>query len=777
MADEIIQTSMAQQSTPEIHSGELNPELLSQEDQKQYFSEVKDRNKYLLEGLTKEERVNIANKIIEYYNDAKTEHETLCLKIDEWDEISRMLRKEVIGSDGEQPNYRSPLSFVTHEVLHSNVMNVFFSPQDPMRVIPTALDDIPKVNNISVFGNWSMKNEMQLFENFDILNHASIKNGESVAMVSWKKEYGIEIQRVPVKDEKGEIVYDEITQEPVFQEKEIEKLVYNAPAMEIINRKDYIQPKDCLMSQTPEWEAVILRMSYDTYLRDELQGKFYSGTVDMIKDWPYSSLTEVEKTNYEGDTITTPGWSKEFLYWFGRLRINVIKEKLQPTDELKAYELEDEFEVIVHIKSKTLSSIRKNRRPMKMRPFVNDYFIPDDTGRRAGIGVYEVMDSLQKCYDVMYSNFVYSTGMSNKPIILMDPTVNMRDEKQKIEVGYIYYTANPKGAQIFQFAEPNEAIKYMLDLVQQWAQFCFGISDYAAGMQSNIDPEASGKKVQLIVDQGNVRLNLIIKRKNNVLKKIFKMWFLLYRDNMPPNKFMRVAGEQNDPWKFEPISYEDFALQSIPDFELTGNVMNANKQLEANKAIAVFQMLIPVVLFNPATQDGLKRLTELCKWLVDKIGDAQLSRLIGVQDDDTSSLTPEEENAMMLQGEEPEPHQGEDIQHHLKVHTAYLMSPHVPEQIKPLIGEHIKKTLEMFKMMMAQQMAMQQAGMPPMTPGSQMQPPANSQPPQQPQTPNGVRPITNRPTNGQGMPINRMGNNQRVGPAGMPGQPGGMVPQ
>ncbi len=754
----------------EAHSGELKPEDLTDGQKKEYLGGIKKRNKYLLIDTTIEERKRIGNEIIRLYNEALPEHEELCLKIDTWDEVSRLMRKEVIGSTGELPNYRMPLTFLTHEVIHSNVMNVFFSPQETMRCIPTAVDDVSKVNNIMVFGNWSMKNEMDLFGRFDNLDHASTKNGESVAMIYWDKRYGVEIQRIPMKDEQGNVIYDDDTKEPIYQEKEVSKIIYNAPVMEVLNRKDYIQPKDCMMNEIPEWEACYRRFTYDSFLRDELQGKFYDGSIDLIKNWPSSEAPAIERETYEGEEVKVPAWSKEFLMWFGRMRINVIEEALQPNEAVKAYELEDELEAIVHIRTKTLVALKKNRRPMKQRPFVVDYFQPDDTGRRAGLGVYEMMDSLQKCYDATFNNYVYGEELSNNPIVFFSPTGNMRDERFKIQKGFAYPTSDPNSVKLFQFPQPNESSRMLMDLIQQWAQFMFGISDYAAGMQSNIDPSASGKKVQLIVEQGNVRLNMIIKRKNDTLKEIFKRWYLLYRDNMPPNKFMRIAGEQKDPWKFEAISYEDFALQSIPDFELTGNILNANKQLEANKAIAVYQLLVANMMFNPATQDGQRAYSQLTKWLIDKIGDAQLSNFVGGTDDEGVVLTPEEENALMLQGEEDvQPHQGEDIQHHLTVHIQYLQAAHIPDNIKVHIAKHIQATLLMAKQMMAQKLAMIQAGMPPQ--GAQAGMPSampGAKPGQQPQAPQGNalrQPMVSAgPKVGQGMAIR----NKPV-QAGMPG--------
>lgn len=688
-------------------SGEIKPIEVTTEQQKAYLGKIKKRNKYLLLNLTKEEKERIANHIIAKYEDAKEAQQELCDKIDTWDDVSRMVRAELIGTDGNMPNYRTPISFVAHEVIHANTMNVFFTPKEPMRVLPTAQDDIEKVNTIATFGNWSMKNELDLFNKVDQLFHASEKQGESIAMIYWKKEYGVEIKRVPMINEQGETVYDKDTQEPVYQEVEEPKLIYNAPYMEIVSRKDYWQPADARMGEVPECEGRIVRVSYDTYLRDQLQGKYYDGSIDLIKNWDNEGVPTVEHTTYEGDTLPVGKWKKEFVEFYGRMRITVIKKEGNDSDAAEMHELEDEFEALVHVQSRTLAFLKKNRRPMKMRPFVNDYFVPDDTGRRAAVGVYELLDSVQKCYDALFNTFLYSSQLSNQPIFFFSPTGNMRDERMRVQAGFMYPSSDPKSVQMFNFKGPDESIKFALELAQQWAQLMFGISDYASGKTSTIDPTAPAKKVEIIVEQGNVRLNMIIKRKNDTLKEIFKRWFLLYRDNMPPNKFMRIAGEGNDPFKFQSISYEDFALNSIPDFELVGNVLNSNKQLEMQKAVAVFQMLAPTPLFSPQTREGLQGLISLVKWLVSKIDDMSLTAFLPQLKEGNLIHTPEEENALMLQGQTIEPMEQEDHAYHLKIHLAMLQSPNTPEEIKPLLGEHVKKTVMMLKQQMTQTIALQ----------------------------------------------------------------------
>lgn len=751
----------AQDQQPEVMAGSFKPREVTSSQEKDYLSKIKKRNKYLLQDITDEEAQRIADYVIAKYNEALPAHEELCLKIDEWDEVSRLIRKEVIGSTGDLPNYRLPFSLVAHEVIHANILNVFFSPKDIMRVIPVSADDISKVNNVSTFGNWSLKNELDIFNKVDQLFHGSEKAGESVAMIYWKKEYGIEIKREPIRGADGQVVYDEETKDPVYHEIEEPKLIYNAPWMDVLSRKDYIQPPECRMGEVPEYEGRILRLSYDQCLREELQAKFRSDVTRDIKDWGSVTQKSVESQTIDGESESVPKWSKEFIEMYIRMRINLIKQEATDEEQIEAYELEDEFIVTVHIKTRKLCALRKNRFPLKMRPFIVDYFIPDDTGRRSALGIYELMDSLQKAYDTLFNQFIYSVELSNNPIVFFTPTGNMRAEKMKLQKGFMYPTSDANSVKIFDFPGPNDSLQYALQLIQQWGQFLFGISDYAAGMESTIDPSAPAKKAQIIVEQGNVRLNLIIKRKLDTLKQIFKMWYLLYRDNMPANKFMRISGEGegDNPWKFEAISYEDFALQSIPDFELTGNVLNANKQLEANKAIAIYQMMATNYFFNPQTPQGLQALRSLTKWLIDKMDDAGLSRFLPQVQNEGILYTPEEENAVMVKGNKVIVIPSDDDIHHIKSHGEFINSPTVPEEIKPLVGQHIKEHIQSMQMKMQQSAATHNMGA--------MQSPMMGAP--------GMQPMPNNPNGG--MPINNQGGqNALTGGFGASGTPGAVLP-
>ena len=683
---------------------------INQINEKEYLAKIKKKNKKHLIKLDYLERERIGSHIKSLYDKEKDRQKEISDKIDEYDSVFRLERKQLPGTDDDTPNYRTPLSTVNLEVIHANIMNVFFSPKDILRVLPTEEGDIPKIKKLDIFGNWSMSNEMEIFKNSDRLFHSSGKNGECPYIVLWSKEYGTDVKVELVMNplNPSEPLLDSDTKEVLTQEREISKIIYEGPKLEVFSRKDYIIPSNATADKMPDWEMRKVRFTADKAKRYELEGRFYDGAFDDIGGWGTTeSISGEDKVDTEGKEIPLGDTEKIFVEFYGRLRVNAIKEEKEGEEIFK--ELEDEFIGIVEIISETLCSLKKNKFPLKMRPTGLDLFIPDDEGRLKGIGVMEFMSSIQNSYDALYNQYLFGTIQANNPAGFFTPTGNMRDEPVKIKSGYLYPTADTNSVNIIKFPPPDDSLIKMMENVRNFSQTLLGIGDYVTGVESYIDPRAPAKKAEIVVAQGNVRLNLIMKRKNQTLKTIFKKWFLLYQANMPPNKFMRIAGEDKDnPWKFEKINISDFALNSLPDFELTGNILNVNKQLEVNKKLGTYQVLLTNPLFSPQTREGLQALHALTKWLLDGLDESGVSSFLP-QIQGEVIHTPEEENARFLQGDFIEPMEGEDHIYHIKVHSSMAQDPSVPEEIRKNIIEHIRLTTVKLREEVTRQVALSQA--------------------------------------------------------------------
>ena len=84
-------------------------------------------------------------------------------------------------------------------------------------------------------------------------------------------------------------------------------------------------------------------------------------------------------------------------------------------------------------------------------------------------------------------------------------------------------------------------------------------------------------------------------------------------------------------------------------------------------------------------------------------------------------ITPEEENAMFMQGDNSQPKPGEDHEHHLEVHTRFESTPmfeYMPKAYQDLLYEHKLHTAQMLYMEQEQKNAL--AGQMPAEQGEMM---------------------------------------------------------
>ena len=199
---------------------------------------------------------------------------------------------------------------------------------------------------------------------------------------------------------------------------------------------------------------------------------------------------------------------------------------------------------------------------------------------------------------------------------------------------------------------------------------------------------------------------------------------------------MRIAGEdRHNPWKFEKINMSDFDLKSIPDFELTGNVLNSNKQLEINKKIAIYQMMVGNPFFIPQTRESMQSLHALTKWFLDGMDEVGIVNFLPPMKG-KAVITPEEENARFLQGDVIEPTPEEDHIYHIRKHEEQARNPAITQELRAKLIEHIAKHLSMLKNLLTRQQVM-----------------GNAPQPVQPQMggPGGQRPQINAQTNNAGI--------------------------
>jgi hypothetical protein len=677
----------------------------NEEDYQDYIDRIKDKNKRYLLKLSQAEKERIVETVIEdWYKKDLPHHQDICDKIDKYDEQWRMTRKEVKGTENV-PNYRQALSTVILEVVHANVMNVFFGQKDILAVLPTEPNDVSKIPKVNTFMNWSALNELKMFKKCDRMFHNSGKTGGAPYKISWTKEYGMITKRRKLFNpfDPAQPLVDPETNEVLEQEYDEAKLLYDGPVLEVFSRKDWIIPENAVDDKKPAHEIHRMIKTKDDLIRGIQNGSYYSDILTEDPEKPYikfeqaAEVSEIEKKDREDQDIPLAKDEKTVLEGYGGY---ILHEEDDEIDE-NITELEQEYIFTVCLEDRTLIAARKNKFPLKERSIGLCPFMPDDEGRIDPIGVMEFMENIQLEYDALHNEGLQSVILQNEPILLYTPMGNQKAEPTKIQAGYAYPSANPEGAKIFQFPGPSAQLFAFMKIVLDWAEKVFPMGEYAAGKISEIDPDAPARKVERILEQINTRLNLIVKRYNIVMKSIFRKLFLLYQDNMPPNKFMRITGTTSGKWTekdFIKVNLSDFALKSIPDFELTGNILASNKVLEARKATAIYDRMLQNVLFDPRRPEGAQAYHHITKWWLDKMDALGVSDFL--PEPQEQSRTPEEENVIMLEGGEVEPDERDNHLQHIRKVNELIANPTIPVEIKRTALAHLQKHYKLLQMQM-----------------------------------------------------------------------------
>src|SRR3990167_3365501 len=76
--------------------------------EKDYYKQIKAKNKNYLIKLTQLERERVAKHICSRYDEEKQNHIEKCNRLDEYNSIYLMQRQSTVGDDGTNPNYRTP---------------------------------------------------------------------------------------------------------------------------------------------------------------------------------------------------------------------------------------------------------------------------------------------------------------------------------------------------------------------------------------------------------------------------------------------------------------------------------------------------------------------------------------------------------------------------------------------------------------------------------------------------------------------------------------------
>lgn len=519
---------------------------------------------------------------------------------------------------GNCANVSTQIVTMVVEILHSRLFPSVWN-EDLIYWKPIEKSDLDNVENISKFMKWVIK-EIRLREVIDDFTHNLILDGTAILKIRWVPEWKWVQVKKPRKDfafqkvksvlmrwfgGKKRIQTEEQLYDLSYEYKKFEKC-----KVEVIDLEDAGFPLFSVPSAREEeleyfWHRFY--PSYDTLV--ELAEKGIYENVDKIG-------THIE------ETFKLEGTKKADIdAEHTKITQNKYNQRLECIEMYMRHEGEDVIVTVdrktrVFLGAKSIFSISK----IGEKPFVIGQLIRR-TNRMFGKGIAELVMPHQKEMDAIHNQRLDAGTMAINPIGVYRAGSGFEPEKIEIEPGLWIPVDDVNDAK--WIVVPNNVMvsfqeeKMLMELIEKITS----VGAYQSGQESDIiRSRATARGTMAIIQQGEVRFNILARRVQNTIARGLNKVLRQYQEKIPPGLATRVLGPDGEQLFPENISPEDLAgnYDSYLVMDSTGGSKDVDRQVK----VAAYQNLAtnPFVMQNP---EGFWELT------------AQTAKALGIEDVET----------------------------------------------------------------------------------------------------------------------------------------------
>lgn len=587
-------------------------------------------------------------------------------------------------------NLHVPLTGITVDTFHANLMGSFFSGPDLVKVNPVSADDIKTAHKREQFINYQLQSECTLSGDgirpvADKIFAMSLKYGDAIAQLKYERVVKpvteVITQEVPNSQGQTEIVSEEVTRDEV---------VFDGVLVDVPNIDDIFLAPGATGLQASDCEYIVRRIrlskaQYDDLVENSEYEKINFSKYGEEKDWTTSNLRrkgeELLGINQElkdtSNYITLLEFYGEFL--------NEKKDKVQ------------EIVAIVHPTSKTLCKAFVN--PLPFRPFVKFTPLPVEN-QTYGVSIPEKLKYLQAELNTIHNQ---RRDSESKRICMpgfYDPGSDFDPTQFVLEPNGMYPIRGGSSAIYFPpFQDAPASLFQEETLIFRYAEQLTGASEPMQGVQASGDVTAT--EFAGVLGRSNVRFDLIYKRYETAFKELVQMLVLLDRQFMPDRKEYRVVGSDGR-FKWESLKRQE--MSGRLDLLISGRSV-ANEMQERQMAVTKYQFAMsnPLIVSNPSA------LYENTKEVFERLGTKDIDRKVPVPPQ-AKARTPVEEHELMYRGKMVYPDPREDAQMHLAEHLGETSQPEFDAAIDPMVKQMFMAHITMTQALTAAQQTMKSVG-------------------------------------------------------------------
>jgi hypothetical protein len=331
--------------------------------------------------------------------------------------------------------------------------------------------------------------------------------------------------------------------------------------------------------------------------------------------------------------------------------------------------------------------------------FQDYHFIPNPEGFYS-FGFGHFLEPLNEMANTAF-NQIYDNGrLTNQPFGFYGRRAGFKKRKIKLNPGQMFEVEDAKQVYFPSMQKVDQVLFMVLGLIQQYTEQFTSTSDYLMGRESKGTKTPTAHGTLAIIEQGLVTFAVMTKRIFRSLRGELRLLLSLNQLFSPEQKQYRVM-EDIKKIPFPTVKRADF--DAVYDVIPLGDPSYASKESRRREAVEAYQIMMqnPLVIGNPKTGEGSnpKAIHELTSNVLDTFDTINKKKIL--PDLPEEPLPPESENAMMMQGDAPEPNPQENVKEHIQAHVNFKKSPWyagMPMEYKQLVDRHIQSTMMMARM-------------------------------------------------------------------------------
>ena len=550
-------------------------------------------------SLTSEEERAVVKRVLEDFHQDLSDRE-------EWMRQRERLYKKYRGvtepKDFPWPgcsNLHLPVTMTAVETIHPRLVNALFAVRPYAAVRPRESRDVERARRVEQFLDYALEQEMDVFLKVDDWIHNMLIDGVSVMKVAWRHERRKVVEVEHQIDFDVVLGQDEVQYVPTIEEVEVERdeVVYDAPWGEVIDLEDLILPAQA--SDLQEAAHVMHRMwlSMDHLRRRAADGLYTN--VDKLEEAkeggaepPSGSIDRLKrlKEELEGVSAAASGLQRQG-------KREVLEAYYRYDVDGDGYEEECVFTVDRQAEVLLRADLLDKIFAHGQRPFVSMKFMPVP-GRFYAIGVPELIEHLQDELNAIHNQRVDYGTLSNTPFGWYRAASGFKPEVHTIEPGKLFPVDAVGDVQLAAFPSSTAWGEREETALIGYLERLLGVSDFNVGRQiDRMNAPKTATATLAIIQEGNVRLDLAVKRVQHAFKAFLSQVLQLYQQYIPPGKVIRVLGPDGRN-AFSPVTRED--IRGRFDFALLGTSASANKLLDRDTSVELFLALREDPLLDPA---------------------------------------------------------------------------------------------------------------------------------------------------------------------------------